>query len=217
MTDQTAGTETQAPETTVAPETTETQQAPDLNAQLSEHFDRLSQGFTQQLQDLEQRLDAQQTYEEPYDPYQQSDPYGGLDPNDPVQAQLIQTQQALQAMQQSQERFAQENWSRDVQALGERIPDLNKEEIAKPVVDHAKFLVQSLGGDPNGIIPVALIETAYGKYMADQIASKQQPIEQVQQGQAHLEGAGASAVAPEQDQVAEMFKPQDRPDTIFGF
>jgi hypothetical protein len=216
MTDQTAGTE-QAPETTEAPPGTTETQSPDLGAQLSEHFDKLSQSFTQQLQDLEQRFEAQPEYNQDEYYQQQQDPYGGLDPNDPIQAQLIQTQQALQSMQQSQERFAQENWSRDLQALTERIPELNKQEVAQPVVDHAKFLVQSLGGDPNGIIPVALIETAYGKYMADQIAAKQQPIEQVQSGQAHLEGAGASAVAPEQDPVAEMFKPQDRPDTIFGF
>lgn len=213
MTDQTAGTE-QAPETTEAPaETTETQN-PDLGAQLSEHFDKLSQSFTQQLQDLEQRFEAQPEYD-PNESYQ--DPYGGLDPNDPIQAQLIQTQQALQSMQQSQERFAHENWSRDLQALAERIPELNKQEVAQPVVDHAKFLVQSLGGDPNGIIPVALIETAYGKYMADQIAAKQQPIEQVQQGQAHLEGAGASAVQEQADPLDEIFPPRQQADNIFGF
>jgi hypothetical protein len=47
--------------------------------------------------------------------------------------------------------------------------------------------MHQLGQDPNGRIPVGLIETVYGKYRADQM---------VQQGQATLEGAGASPQQP---------------------
>lgn len=229
MSDQQAAPETAPVETTDAPQT-ETQAPqegapqlgidPALDARLNElgqSIGQLTQGF-QQMQEAqyEDPYQSQQQYQSQYGQEQQ-DPYNGLDPNDPRDQMLIQSQQQLQEMRQSQDRFAHETWLRDINALEERIPALKDPAVGGPVVEHAKQLAQAMGFDPNGRIPPMVLETAYGKFQADKIAAGQQPIQQVQGQQATLEGAGATPQQPAQDPMDTYFPaeaPQQR--SVFG-
>jgi Sec-independent protein translocase protein TatA len=214
--------EAQAEPTTpeAAPAPVEGQESPQLGIDpaLDARLNELGQSIGQLTQGFQQMQESQ--YEDPYqDPYQQQqqDPYNGLDPNDPRDAQILQMQQGYQQLQQQTENMAQEAYARDLQGLTQRIPELDKPEVAGPVVDQAKQLMHQLGQDPNGRIPVGLIETVYGKYRADQIAAGQQPLSQVQQGQATLEGAGASPQQPEQDPLDQYFPAQNaEPTNVFG-
>lgn len=221
---------TEAPvETTDAPqtETTEQQEAPQLGIdpaldarlnELASGIGNLTQGF-QRMQEAQYEDPYQQDYQDPYQQQydQQQNPLAELDPNDPRDQMLIQSQQQLQALQQSQDRATHETWLRDINALEERIPALKDPAVGGPVVEHAKQIAQAMGFDPQGRIPTILLETAYGKHMADQYASKQQPIGQVQGQQAHLEGAGATPQQPPQDPMDEYFPPnQQQSSNIFG-
>src|SRR4051794_28457323 len=89
-------------ETTEPAATTETQAQeqpqlgidPALEARLNElgnSIGQLTQGF-QQFQDAQYVDEYQDPYQQQYQ-QQQQDPYGGLDPTDPVQARLIQMEQ----------------------------------------------------------------------------------------------------------------------------
>ena len=212
--------EAQAEPTTEAPQETQ-EQAPGIDPALDARLNELGSQVGQLAQGFQQF--QEQAYQEPYqDPYDQQfqpqqDPYNGLDPNDPAHAQILQMQQAYQQLQQQTENMQAEAYQRDLMGLTREIPELDKPDVAEPVVNAAKGILQQMGQDPNGRIPVGLIRMAYGQYRADQIAAGQQPLSQVQQQQATLEGAGASPQQPEADPLDSYFPAQqDEPTNVFG-
>src|SRR5436190_21056512 len=114
MSDQAAET---APETTAPVETTggeQTTESPDILGRINQRLDQ----FGQELPNLisQQFAEQQYAYEDPYqsqqDQYQQQDdPYGGLDPNDPRDAALIQARNELNELKQGFQGTQRDMWS----------------------------------------------------------------------------------------------------------
>lgn len=210
--------QTEAPTT----ETQATDQAqPDVLAQLSQRLDGLPQQIVQGLSEAFQGQEQPDPYQDPYgqqnDPYgAQNDPYQGLDPNDPRDAALLQMQQQYQQLQQTTQQMSSQVYNREASDLMNKYPDLQKDEVAGPVVDQARQIVQALGGDPRSSrIPAAVIKTAYKAWKADQIASQQQPMDNGQG--VTLEGAGAVQQQAPVNEAEELLGVVNKPGSnVFG-
>src|SRR5947209_4193172 len=139
--------QTEAPvEQTEATPEAQAPEQPDVLAQLSQRLDGLPQqivqGLSEAFQGQEDPYQGQEQYGQQNDPYAaQNDPYGGLDPNDPRDAALLQMQQQYQQLQQSTQQTSEQLYQREVTDLMNRLPDLQKDEVAGPVVDAARQMV----------------------------------------------------------------------------
>lgn len=179
-------------------------------------YDPYDQGYDPYGQQAQQGYpqQAQQGYPQP----EQQDPYGGLDPNDPIQAQLIEARSQIQEMQQGLQGIQRDGWNRDLQGVLGQYPEINPQSdqhnpaAAQAVIQN----VQALGFDPSGLVPPRAIELAYKAYRADQIAGQQKPVDDGQQ--VVLEGGQAQAQQPEQDPIEAIFgAPGQAPNSVFGW
>ena len=224
MADQQPEASVEPTQTSDAPQETTQDSQPDILGQINQRMDQ----FGQELPNLvSQALEQQYGYEDPYgqdqfqqqDPYaqqgfQQQDPYGGLDPNDPIQAQLIQTRQALDEIRQGQQATNQELWSRDLNAMFEKYPDIKSDpKVSQAVIEN----LRGAGIDPNTMVSPRALEMAYKAHRADVIASQQQPLDQAQQNAVTLEGATAQQQQPEVDPVTELFGAPEQRNPVFGW
>lgn len=225
MADQQPEASVEPTQTSDAPQETTQDSQPDILGQINQRMDQ----FGQELPNLvSQALEQQYGYEDPYgqdqfqqqDPYaqqgfqQQQDPYGGLDPNDPIQAQLIQTRQALDEIRQGQQATNQELWSRDLNAMFEKYPDIKSDpKVSQAVIEN----LRGAGIDPNTMVSPRALEMAYKAHRADVIASQQQPLDQAQQNAVTLEGATAQQQQPEVDPVQELFGAPPVNNPVFGW
>lgn len=217
-----ADSQTEAPvEPTQAEAPTTEAPSPDVLSQLSERLDNLPQQLVQGLSEAFQAPQTDPYAQDPYgaqqDPYaQEQDPYGGLDPNDPTHRELMQLRDTVKNLQQGYEQTNQGLYQRDIVSLMNELPDLQKDEVAGPVVNSAREVVQAMGLDPRAPIPIPLIKNAYKAWKADQYASQQQPLDQ--QNGVTLEGSGAAQQAEPVDPAEELFGPRQAPGSnIFGF
>jgi len=210
---------TDAPQEAVeAPETgqeTPQESQPDILAQMNDRFSQIESGFTQRFDQLKQSLQPPQE-ENPYDPYgtfqPQQDEFGGLDPNDPRDAALLQQHQALQSIQAQQQQFAAQAYAREVNEVLQQYPDLQKPEVAQPVMDLLRQAGYDVDSESPSVPPKAL-EMAFKAHQADQYAQQQKPLEQ--QDGPSLEQGGAMQPAPDKDPADELLGPKPQQTAAF--
>lgn len=89
----------------------------------------------------------------------------------------------------------------DAEALTARYPDLGKPEVARPVVDAARALAESLGS-PELAFNTQFIEAIYKAQLADQYAAGERPVG-AEQGFELERGAGAGPSAGDEQNMAE--------------
>lgn len=215
--------ETTEPATTEPAQGAQTQEQPQLGIDpaLDARLQELSGQVGQLTQGFQQFQEAQ--YEDPYnqDPYAQQqqqyqDPYNGLDPNDPVQARLIQMEQRYGNLEQGYGRLQAEHYSAQIEQVLNEYPQIRDPEIGKAVMDNLREAGWDVDSPQPTVLPKALA-LAFKAYQADKFAQGQKPISEVQQNQATLETAGASPQQPAPNPMDEYFPP-DRPASgnLFG-